>query len=115
MTSLDGILPQAARDLIRQYGSSVALNVTTETFDPVTQTGTQSFASVPTKAIPEAYKASEVQGDVQVNDFKLTFAALLATPKIGDHVTFRGQDGLILNVMPYFSGDAVAIYVCQVR
>lgn len=117
MSILDGVLPPVARDLIRQFGASVTLNVMTETFDPATQRGTQTPTAIPTKAVPDSYRASEIQGDVQANDFKLIFAALLLAnpPKNGDHVTFRGQDGIILDVDPLFTGDLVAAYVCQVR
>ena len=126
MAALDGIFGPLAKDLISQFGASVTLKVTAQTFDPVTQTASVVSNSYALKGVIEDFKAYELQGAVMSGDAKVTIAALAVSssgaqpPKPGDLINavfprLGAVDRTIVSIESLFSGDKVAAYVCQVR
>lgn len=120
MTELDGELPEVAEEIIAEFGKTIQFGQVGEgAYDTATSTYTPVIADpADIKAIVEPYRGQRMlAGLVEAGDMKLTIAARSlpdgATTEdvaVIDDVFFK-----VVNVLPTYSGDLVAIYELQVR
>lgn len=120
MTELDLEIPGLASELIDEYGKSIGFGrVEPGKYD--TSTGTAAPAGVPStvKAIVEPYRGQRLlAGLVEAGDMKLTIAAESfpdGEPTTEDTAVIDGVEFTVVNVLPTYSGELVALYEIQVR
>lgn len=111
-----------AQDLLSEFGQDVSIVVTGEsTYNPDTQTITNSSASYTAKGVLLDYKATDrgasLDGSIQVNDKKLLVSpvGLTVTPTPNDKVTINGVVWNIANVKAVKPADVTVLYELQVR
>lgn len=123
MTELDNELGPLALELIEEFGKLVQYTKVSEgEYDPETGSATPSGEPVDVKAIVEDYDlqgsgAGFAAGLIETGDKKLTLAGASfdEEPTPSDIFGIDGEDFTILNVKNVYSGELVALYVCQAR
>lgn len=120
MTELDLEIPGLASELIAEFGKSIAYTVTTSTdYNPATSSYAPAGAPFNIKGVVEPYKGQRMlAGLVEAEDLKVTVAAESfpdGEPTTGDIMTFDNETFGVVNVMPTYSGERIAIYEFQIR
>lgn len=121
MTELDLEIPGLAADLIAEYGKDVGYSRRAPgTYNTANSSATPTGEPVTVKAIVEPYKGQRLlAGLVEASDLKVTIAAdsfaVGAVPSPQDIITIDGNNFTVINVMPTYSGELIAIYEFQVR
>lgn len=120
MTELDLEIPGLATDLIAEYGKVIGFGrMTPGDYDPSTGTSTPGGVSGTVKAVVEPYRGQRLlAGLVEAGDLKLTIAAESfpdGEPTTEDVAEIDDVLYTVVNVMPTYSGELVALYEIQIR
>jgi hypothetical protein len=119
MTELDLVIPELANDLIGEFGKSIEYaERPTNEYDPATSSYTQTGDFITIKGVVEPFTGQRMMaGLVEAEDLKITCPAIafVNTPTSGDQFRFDGETFNVINVLPTYSGEEVAVYEFQVR
>ena len=121
MTELDEEIPGLATEIIAEYGKDIAyIQREPGTYDPATSQAMPTPTDRVIKGIVEPYRGQRlIAGLVEAGDLKVTCAAEsfegLKDPSPEDIMTIDDKDFNVINVLPTYSGELVAIYEFQVR
>jgi hypothetical protein len=121
MTELDLEIPGLAAEIIAEYGKDIGYTRRTPgTYNTETSSAEPVDVPVIIKGIVEPYRGQRlIAGLVEATDLKVTIAAESfaegAEPSAQDIMEFDDNKYTVINVLPTFSGELIAIYEFQVR
>jgi len=124
MTELDTFIPGLSADLITEYGKNIQYKqLTPGTYDRTNSTATPTPKEATIKGVVEFYKQGQGYAGntlIEVGDLKVTMAkqhfdAAGIEPTSGDKLGIDGQWHNVINVLPTYSGELIAIYEIQIR
>ena len=123
MTELDEFIPGEAAALIAEFGKQIGYTQRNPgDYDPATSMADPVDNPIEIMAVVEPFKSGQTFGGglIEVGDLKVTaaresFDGFEEGPSSGDVCYINGGPFNVINVLPTFSGELIAIYEFHVR
>jgi len=115
--ALDGAMRSVAKSLHQTFGKSVTATIRGEAiYNPTTGVAAVDETGYSVVGVVGRFRQSELQGDIEASDIKLTVAAK-GNPDMttADAVTMEDRDYEVVAVMPVYSGAQIAYYSLALR